>query len=54
MPSTKASKTQDRKVFQIIYVKNLDHDTFNIPLLEFWPLGTHFAKTIKDVTAKGI
>lgn len=54
MPSTKASKTHDRKVFQIIYVKNLDHDTFNIPLLEFWPLGTHFAKTIKDVTAKGI
>lgn len=32
-----------------MHVKDLDHDTFNTPLLEFRPLRIHFAKTI-DVT----
>lgn len=51
MTSTKASpKTHQIKVFQRVYVKDLDHDTFNTSLLEFRPLGTHLAKIIKDVT----
>lgn len=49
-------ETHERNVFQIIYVKDWDHGTFNTPLLELWPLGTHFAQTIKDVTdnSKGV
>ena len=49
-------ETCKRNVFQIIYAKDLDHDTFNTPLLELQPLGTHFARPIKDVidNPKGI
>lgn len=37
------------KVFQRVYVKDLDYDIFNILLFEFRFLGIYLVKIIKDV-----